>query len=195
MIVDAGRRSPRARSSWRASRREHGRVRRRSRRLSLRARLPPANSTSAPHFFLAELDVAPSPCSLRLVHGRARGASSGRAGRLGASVLPISTSSTTSRPPRTRARPGARPPEHISPWLKKMPNAAAVAARSMSATSPSTTFGALRRQLERRASCWICRSYSRHALAGARRAGEGDAIDVHMQRERFARRRRSPARR
>ena len=58
-------------------------------------------------------------------------------------VLPISTifSSIASFTDSCTTRREAA--EHISPWLKKMPKAAAVAARSMSATSPSTTFGAL----------------------------------------------------
>src|SRR5688572_22520009 len=67
----------------------------------------------------------------------------GSSGSPGAMDLPISTifSSIASFTDSCTTRREAA--EHISPWLKKIPNAAAVAARSTSATSPSTTFGAL----------------------------------------------------
>ena len=80
------------------------------------------------------------------------------------------------------------PAEHISPWLKKMPKAAARRGtlevgdvghhdvrRLAAALEPDALHVGLAGVLE-------------HALADAGRAGEGDAVDVHVQRERLARR-------
>ena len=78
------------------------------------------------------------------------------------------------------------PALHTSPWLKKMPKAAAVAAASRSGQSAITMCGVLPPHSSE--TCFMLDSpaYSQEILADLGRAGEGDGVDVHVEAERLA---------